>query len=79
MRKCPVCEEDVPDQVKHCKVCGEFLEPVVKGFTCSSDIKASIIPIWIIVSAISLNALIVGLWLGSMVNWETIRWQVHLS
>ena len=79
MRKCPVCEEDVQDEVRYCKVCGEMLEPVLKGFVCSSSIKASIIPIWIIVSAISINALIVGYWLGSMVDWEKVRWHVHLN
>lgn len=85
MRKCPVCEENVADELKFCQVCGEMLEPVVKevakeaakDFILTSEIKASVIPLWLIIGAISANALIVGYWLGSMVNWESVRWQIH--
>ena len=78
MRKCPVCEENVPDEAKSCQVCGELFAPILKDFVCSSPIKASVIPIWVIISAISANALIVGFWLGSMVNWNMVKWHISL-
>ena len=77
MRKCPVCEEDVLDEVRSCEVCGEMLVPLPKDFVCSSNIQATIIPIWVIISAVSVNALVVGFWLGSMINWSSIKWHIH--
>ena len=77
MKKCPACEEENQNQAESCEVCGELFPPVLKDFVCSSTIQNTIIPVWVIIGAISLNALGVGFWLGSMVNWEMVKWHIR--
>lgn len=66
MRKCPACAEEIQDEAKKCKHCGEVFDKAPKDFVSNSSVKDLGVNPWVVFIGLFLVTLLLSYWLGAI-------------
>ncbi|MEI7999020.1 MAG: zinc-ribbon domain-containing protein [Candidatus Omnitrophota bacterium] len=72
MKKCPSCAEEIQDEAKKCRHCGDVFGQSPKDFSSNSSVKDLGVNPWVISIGLFLVALLLAYWFGAIAMWGMI-------